>query len=771
MEKIVQEFIQTERVYCDFLEFTRDFLFAAVPLTSIKLTSERELVKNLITNWGQLHQFHTSFLLTLETRCLKGGHSGGGHGISDSGAISAVAVPNNNGPGTSNGNGNEPEKTNKNIHTVTEAMLKPNAAQGLANVVIKLAPYFKLYSTYTTLYPSAQKIIETTQNESSIFETAVKKFEALPRAQNLNVFSIMIKPLQRVCKYELFLRDLLKKTPTARVDLQTDIVMAMSKTKSIVGNVNNSSKVNENLAELADLAERLRPIGKVKDLLQSHRRLDLQGNAMAVQMLPEGESVSSSTSASSSKTSYEGETASNSDSDAALSKSLSTKGCETMTMFLVSDVLLLCRYKLKKKSMFRSVEKHRYHVAHEIPMKQVTVSPVDGSSTATLSEKGVGSFALEISTAFGKLNAPYFVVSFLNETDRQKWMGSMLTAIQKLNTQDERRRNSQARSSMGSMSSISSNRSSFRSPINNRRTSSGSTSSTTPSPRNGGGGSSGGGGGGGGGGGSQYTPSPLNRGEEKQRTPTSNGKDSTVVSCPHCNEILNVPSSAHVMKCHFCRKVFLHRVGRTKGKPVHRDGFLGVRSKSGMFGTKKIKSRYCVLTNTEISMFKNMDVFLTQGESSVKSLIPIDSHTTVRIKEYNIFCIETGGGGGGKRIVHELNAESEDDAVKWLRAIETAQSPRLTDNQRPPSQPRFAAPTLAPSHVEAYAPALPQQPRQQNRQQPRQQSRQQPRQQSRQQQHNTTNSMVVIPPGVDPDTFLSLPKDIQDKILSGEMGL
>ena len=50
-------------------------------------------------------------------------------------------------------------------------MLKPNAAQGLANVVIKLAPYFKLYSTYTTLYPSAQKIIETTQNESSIFET------------------------------------------------------------------------------------------------------------------------------------------------------------------------------------------------------------------------------------------------------------------------------------------------------------------------------------------------------------------------------------------------------------------------------------------------------------------------------------------------------------------------------------------------------------------------------------------------------------------------
>ena len=67
------------------------------------------------------------------------------------------------------------------------------------------------------------------------------------------------------------------------------------------------------------------------------------------------------------------------------------------------------------------------------------------------------------------------------------------------------------------------------------------------------------------------------------------------------------------MKCHFCRKVFLHRVGRTKGKPVHRDGFLGVRSKSGMFGTKKIKSRYCVLTNTEISMFKNMDVFLTKA--------------------------------------------------------------------------------------------------------------------------------------------------------------
>ena len=733
MEKIIHEFISTERVYCDFLEFARDELFAAIPLQAIKSDKETKVVKNLISNWGQLHQFHVSFLLTLEIRCLIGGAHAGGHVSTQSGTVSAVAVPNTDSGAST---------------TATPLRLKPNAASPLANVVIKLSPYFKLYSTYTTLYPAAQKIIEETMKDSSTFEAAVKRFEALPRAKNLNLFSIIIKPLQRVCKYELFLRDLLKKAPPTNVDLQTDILMAMTKTKSIVGSVNDTSKLNENLAELADLQDCLRPVGKV-NLLQSHRRLDRQGNVMAVQMLPSGVASSSSCTSSTAEATP---SSTDQDSDAALSAPLSSKNCEAVTMFLVSDVLLLCRYKLKRKNMMRSVEKHRYHVAHEISLQRVAISPVDGNADGQMSERGVGTFALEITTEVGKMNASYWVISFPDQKSREEWMRAILKLVDQLEGQEKRRRSSMARSSRGSTRRMGT-KSSFHSP-----------QSMTPSPR-------------------------TTHGEQK--TPSSTGSDSsgrygrnrnvsdvssthstsnnnhaspfttpstsgTVVHCPHCNEVLNVPASAHVMKCHFCRKVFLHRHGRTVGKPVHRDGFLGVVGKSGLFGSKKTKSRYCVLTNTEISMFKSMDVFLTQGESSVKSLIPINASTICRKKEWNVFIVETPNIENGKKWTkHELNADSEDDAIKWMDAIEVAKLPRNAQRIQP-QQPRFASPTLAPSHVEAYAPSLPEAPVVTA---------------AAPVLGQTMSNVTMIPPGIDPDTFLSLPPDIQEKIRSGELGL
>ena len=267
----------------------------------------------------------------------------------------------------------------------------------------------------------------------------------------------------------------------------------------------------------------------------------------------------------------------------------------------------------------------------------------------------------------------------------------------------------------------------------------------------------------------------------------------TVVHCPHCNEVLTVPADAHVMKCHFCRKVFLFRSGRSVGKPVYRDGYLGVVTKSGMFGRKTIKSRYCVLTNTEISMFKTMDVFLHQGESSVKMLVPISSdHSNVRrapqngkTDRRNTFLVETLGSHSK---IHELNADSEEDAILWIRAIETAMQPRghsgsvsspyqqqhQQQQQHHQQQQHQHQSPLAPSHIQAYAAPLPRVP-------PEVPPLNQParggagrggrngRSASSVSSGSNVTAAVVIPAGIDPDTFLSLPKDIQDQLLRGEL--
>lgn len=165
-----------------------------------------------------------------------------------------------------------------------------------------------------------------------------------------------------------------------------------------------------------------------------------------------------------------------------------------------------------------------------------------------------------------------------------------------------------------------------------------------------------------------------------------------------------------------------------------------------------MKSRYCVLTNTEIAVFKSMDVFLHQGESSVKMLIPIDQYTIVgpatstsKIDKRNSFIIKT------KEKNYELNADSEDDATKWIRAIENAKfSDNFRQNRSVPQQPRFSSPPLAPSHVQSHASPLPVAPRNGGG-------------------SSSVNGVMVIPPGVDPDQFLSFPKDIQDQILRGDL--
>ena len=406
------------------------------------------------------------------------------------------------------------------------------------------------------------------------------------------------------------------------------------------------------------------------------------------------------------------------------------------------------------------------------------------------SERGVGRSALEITCGDEGKSQSWYIVSFPNMQECDKWMQHLRLAINLLESQAKNKRASLK--AIGSRSRLSSSQSTPRgSPRGSpRRSSSGSSSGEFGSPFSSGGSASGGSASGSASGsarrrsdGESTRPSPLVSEQKVSAAPT-------VVHCPHCNEVLTVPANAHVMKCHFCRKVFLFRSGRSVGKPVYRDGYLGVVTKSGMFGRKTIKSRYCVLTNTEISMFKTMDVFLHQGESSVKMLVPISSdHSNVsrapqngKTDRRNTFLVETLGSHSK---IHELNADSEEDAMLWIRAVETAMQPRghsgsvsspyqQQHQQQQQQQQHHHQSPLAPSHIQAYAAPLPRVP-------PEVPPLNQParggggrggsngRSASSASSGSNVTAAVVIPAGIDPDTFLSLPKDIQDQLLRGEL--
>ena len=81
--------------------------------------------------------------------------------------------------------------------------------------------------------------------------------------------------MQRVCKYELFLRDLQKLLAKIGANQGIRTLRALTATKAAVGQVNQREKTAENLEKLAQLQERLRPIGRL-NVMQPHHRIVIE---------------------------------------------------------------------------------------------------------------------------------------------------------------------------------------------------------------------------------------------------------------------------------------------------------------------------------------------------------------------------------------------------------------------------------------------------------------------------------------------------------------
>ncbi|KAJ8610170.1 hypothetical protein CTAYLR_008725 [Chrysophaeum taylorii] len=84
---------------------------------------------------------------------------------------------------------------------LVEAFSADCTVSGVAAAFLKLAPYFKLFATYSAEYPTAllelEKYRRSSRGATALEEVAIE--------------SMLITPVQRVCKYPLFLRDLVRK--------------------------------------------------------------------------------------------------------------------------------------------------------------------------------------------------------------------------------------------------------------------------------------------------------------------------------------------------------------------------------------------------------------------------------------------------------------------------------------------------------------------------------------------------------------------------------
>jgi hypothetical protein len=116
-----------------------------------------------------------------------------------------------------------------------------------ADEVVKMLDFFKLYYEYCNNFTNSRKILDDFKSSKHKFWRWIEPLECTPYLQNLDLSSLLVKPVQRLPKYVLLFKDLLKNTEHNHPDY-SNISKALDKFMAI--NTENNYKMDKYLRNL-----------------------------------------------------------------------------------------------------------------------------------------------------------------------------------------------------------------------------------------------------------------------------------------------------------------------------------------------------------------------------------------------------------------------------------------------------------------------------------------------------------------------------------------
>eukprot|EP01103_Thecamoeba_quadrilineata_P017405 TRINITY_DN6164_c0_g1_i1.p1 TRINITY_DN6164_c0_g1~~TRINITY_DN6164_c0_g1_i1.p1 ORF type:complete len:501 (+),score=137.81 TRINITY_DN6164_c0_g1_i1:64-1566(+) len=142
----------------------------------------------------------------------------------------------------------------------------------LGDILLKLADFLKVYTVYVgnqeKCITTFQHCKQTNENFNNFLKEAAKK----PECRGLDFISFLIKPVQRICKYPLLIREILTNTPTTDPDYPA-LKQLMAKFEEVTSYVNEHKRKAENQQEILLLANKLAPSTKFPSIVAPSRVL------------------------------------------------------------------------------------------------------------------------------------------------------------------------------------------------------------------------------------------------------------------------------------------------------------------------------------------------------------------------------------------------------------------------------------------------------------------------------------------------------------------
>lgn len=137
---------------------------------------------------------------------------------------------------------------------------KPNESgkppMQVGGVFQQFAAILKVYSFYCNGQIQAFATVEQCRKKYPLFEKFLEELMNDSDTRGLPLISYLIKPTQRICKYPLLLRELVKHTPLDHADYDS-LREALEKIEELATAINDSAKAAENFRQIITVQSRL----------------------------------------------------------------------------------------------------------------------------------------------------------------------------------------------------------------------------------------------------------------------------------------------------------------------------------------------------------------------------------------------------------------------------------------------------------------------------------------------------------------------------------
>lgn len=156
-----------------------------------------------------------------------------------------------------------------------ERMKNWSKEQKIGDIMANFAPFLKLYTEYVKNYDNAMMLIDKWTSQSPKFSSLLQEIQKKPECGQLTLQHHMLGPIQRVPRYELLLKDYLKRLEQDSPD-RADTQKALNLVTEAAVHSNNAMKKLDRFNKLLNIIQRLNGDRKY-DLISPTRELVKEG--------------------------------------------------------------------------------------------------------------------------------------------------------------------------------------------------------------------------------------------------------------------------------------------------------------------------------------------------------------------------------------------------------------------------------------------------------------------------------------------------------------